>query len=126
MNSELSLLSFLQISCDQDIINIIIYSENETRYTENEINRNEIEIQNENGKGNKSLSSLDIKKYYKCNKNDIDCSICFEKVSCKEFVRKLNCNHSFHKKCIDRWLVNSIKNDNSPSCALCRQTINFK
>ena len=124
MNSELSLLSFLQISCDQDIINIIIYSDNETRYTENRYTENEI---TENCvKKNKSLSCLDIKKYYKCNKNDIDCSICFEKVNCKEFVRKLNCNHTFHKKCIDRWLVNSIKNEKEISCALCRQIVNFK
>jgi hypothetical protein len=117
MNSELSLLSFLQISCDQDIINIIIYSEN---YYQNENENENITIKKT------KLDCLDIKKYYKCNKNDIDCSICFEKVDCKEFVRKLNCNHAFHKKCIDRWLVNSIKNENSPSCALCRQIVNLK
>jgi len=43
------------------------------------------------------------------------CFICFEKYKEKELKRKLpNCNHFFHKKCIDKWLKNK------STCPHCR------
>lgn len=45
------------------------------------------------------------------------CSICQEEYKPKEYKRDLNCDHSFHKKCIDKWLKNNL------SCPFCRTCI---
>ena len=42
------------------------------------------------------------------------CPICIEKFNTGEYYRTLKCNHSFHKKCIDRW----IKKDKN-ECPMC-------
>jgi hypothetical protein len=42
------------------------------------------------------------------------CPICQEEYKSKEFKRELECLHSFHKKCIDKWLKNNL------SCPFCR------
>ncbi|KAL3850533.1 hypothetical protein ACJIZ3_012415 [Penstemon smallii] len=47
-----------------------------------------------------------------------DCPICLGEFSEGESVRILpRCNHGFHVKCIDRWLVLH------PSCPTCRQQL---
>lgn len=67
------------------------------------------------------LSNLDIEPFYKCkNKNEDACSICLNKIETNEYIRKLKCNHLFHKKCVDKWLK---KNQN---CPMCRKTIEIK
>ncbi len=55
-----------------------------------------------------------LKPYYKCKNNKISCSICFEQVKKKEYIRELQCNHKFHKKCIDKWVKRKF------TCPLCR------
>jgi hypothetical protein len=45
------------------------------------------------------------------------CSICQDEYKPKEYRRELNCKHSFHKKCIDKWLKNHL------SCPFCRSNI---
>ena len=45
------------------------------------------------------------------------CSICQEEYKPKEYKRELSCKHSFHKKCIDKWLKNNL------SCPFCRMCI---
>ena len=69
-----------------------------------------------------SVSSLDSKnfkklgKYKKVKESDIcgtNCPICLDEFKESEYYRNLNCNHSFHKKCIDRWLK---KENNCPMC----------
>lgn len=45
------------------------------------------------------------------------CTVCIEKYRDGEAVRKLFCNHIFHKDCVDPWLL---KNG---SCPVCRQDI---
>lgn len=52
------------------------------------------------------------------NNNDLEitndiCGICREEYKLNEYIRKLNCNHIFHKKCIDKWFKN---NSNCPNC----------
>jgi hypothetical protein len=50
--------------------------------------------------------------------NNESCFICFEKYKEKELKRKLpNCNHFFHKKCIDKWLKNK------STCPHCRSDL---
>ena len=46
-----------------------------------------------------------------------ECSICLEKYNLKEKIVQLECNHAFHKKCIETWL-----NKNN-SCPQCRENI---
>jgi hypothetical protein len=52
-------------------------------------------------------------------KSDNCCSICLEPLGkfIKQGKKKLPCNHTFHKKCIDGWL--NISN----SCPLCRRDV---
>jgi hypothetical protein len=61
------------------------------------------------------------KKIKECNKDilELSCSICIENFKLNEYYRKLNCNHYFHKRCIDRW----IKKDKN-ECPMCRSLIN--
>ena len=73
-----------------------------------------------------SVSSLDNKsfkklgKYKKVKENDLcgtNCPICLDEFKESEYYRNLKCNHSFHKKCIDRWL----KKENN--CPMCRASV---
>ena len=45
------------------------------------------------------------------------CSICLNEIENNDEY-KTNCNHTFHKKCIDKWLISNEK----MSCALCRES----
>jgi len=45
------------------------------------------------------------------------CSICHDNFKEKEFKRELTCKHSFHKKCVDKWLKTNL------SCPFCRTQI---
>lgn len=45
------------------------------------------------------------------------CIICLNYYSPGEYKRNLNCNHTFHKKCIDKWFKLSYKT----SCPICRK-----
>lgn len=50
------------------------------------------------------------------------CSICFNHFSIGEYKRTLDkCNHTFHKKCIDKWFN---KNKNNMNCPVCRTNYN--
>lgn len=46
-----------------------------------------------------------------------ECTICLDKFLNNQDVRVLNCNHCFHKSCIDSWLLNILK------CPLCRSSV---
>lgn len=71
------------------------------------------------------IKRLKLKKYYKCKSKDIYCTICCETIKEKEYVRDLKCNHQFHKRCIDHWLVISIKELEDIQCPLCREKIEW-
>ena len=50
-----------------------------------------------------------------CNElPDNNCSICLEDFKDEDILKKLNCNHIFHKECLTPWL-----NDHN-NCPLCR------
>ena len=58
-----------------------------------------------------SLNTLVI-----CNKlPDNTCSICLDEYKEDDILVKLNCNHIFHKDCLEPWF-----NDNNKNCPLCR------
>ena len=47
-----------------------------------------------------------------------ECSICLEEIEENDDIKKLmNCNHVFHKSCIDTW------SNNNNTCPLCRKHI---
>lgn len=69
------------------------------------------------------LKNLYISKYFKCNHIKLKCTICLENVKKKEFIRQLNCNHKYHKKCIDNWLYTLYLNDDILNCPLCRKIV---
>jgi len=53
-------------------------------------------------------------------KIDENCVICFEKMNDKERKYILHCNHSYHKKCISRWLHENV------TCPLCNLPLKLK
>jgi hypothetical protein len=64
-----------------------------------------------------------IGKYKKVKSTDTEliestCPICLETFQLGEFHRTLECTHSFHKKCIDKWF----KKDHC-DCPMCRKII---
>tara|TARA_B100000131_G_scaffold301151_1_gene323102 strand:- start:176 stop:775 length:600 start_codon:yes stop_codon:yes gene_type:complete len=55
---------------------------------------------------------------YNSENNDM-CPICYEKFNTGENVILLNCNHNFHKDCVEKWLCEC-----SNTCPLCKYKIN--
>ena len=55
-------------------------------------------------------------------KNDFNeiCCICVDKIK-ENKVRLINCNHSFHKDCIEEWFRKGNLN-----CPICRQNLKSK
>jgi len=49
---------------------------------------------------------------------DMECSICFAAYAEGEDIRKLHCNHHFHRRCVDIWLL---KHQNR--CPLCLNVV---
>lgn len=45
-----------------------------------------------------------------------ECTICLNNFSNNQFLRKLDCEHTFHKKCIDKWLMKG-----NQCCPMCRK-----
>jgi len=66
----------------------------------------------------KNIRTKKIKniKYQKIKEeNESECPICLETLNKGEYEKVLQCKHTFHKKCIDRWF----KKDND-FCPMCR------
>jgi hypothetical protein len=51
---------------------------------------------------------------------DDACSICFETLNTLCHKRRLSCNHTFHKKCIDKWAKDNL------NCPVCRKDMYAK
>jgi hypothetical protein len=49
-----------------------------------------------------------------------DCAICMDKITTKDYIYDLSCDHKYHFECLDQYLDIS-KSD--PKCPLCRQSI---
>ena len=48
----------------------------------------------------------------------MECSICLSPITENQYMT--NCNHIFHKTCLENWLSNDHMN-----CPMCRQRINY-
>ena len=51
---------------------------------------------------------------------EVDCVICQDEIRSRQHCTILKCNHTFHKKCISRWLVNDCQ---LPTCPCCRMDV---
>lgn len=51
---------------------------------------------------------------------DSECSICLNCVCSHDSVRQLPCGHTFHRSCIDLWLLRRAE------CPLCKQSVRIK
>jgi hypothetical protein len=51
-----------------------------------------------------------------------NCSICLEEFKNEDLLKKLNCNHIFHKDCLGTW-INNNTNKNNNTCPLCRRVL---
>lgn len=45
-----------------------------------------------------------------------ECVICMENFKINQFLRKLDCDHIFHKRCVDKWLIQG-----NQCCPICRK-----
>lgn len=61
--------------------------------------------------------------YKLCKNNIVYCPICISDVSPNEYIRVLECNHTFHKKCIDKWIKKCILDESKMRCPMCRKNI---
>jgi hypothetical protein len=61
------------------------------------------------------LKAFPIQLYVKSLDGEGSCNICISDYETGEFVRKLCCNHKFHKACIDKWL------DANITCPTCKR-----
>jgi hypothetical protein len=53
-----------------------------------------------------------------------ECPICYDKIEENVYLRKLNCNHEFHKKCIDKWLFTQFRQYKEEfTCPICRKNV---
>lgn len=62
------------------------------------------------------IEKIPIKKFDE-NMEFNECSICLDRFLKGSEVKILNCNHCFHRNCIDSWLLNLLK------CPLCRAPV---
>jgi hypothetical protein len=89
-----------------------------------ELDSDEIDIINNIVIEKDNLDKIPIVKYNDMMiNNDIrtknqECHICIEYFKDNDDIRLINCNHLFHKNCIDMWLSKS-----SYKCPLCREPV---
>ena len=61
-----------------------------------------------------------LRKYVINENIDDICPICIEDFG-KETIVKLDCNHIYHKSCLEMWIINN----NNDDCPYCREIIEF-
>lgn len=69
----------------------------------------------------KQSDLIHLGKYIRIKKNDKivgeDCIICSDEYKSGQYKRDLECKHTFHKKCIDKWF----KMNKDMECPVCRK-----
>ena len=72
---------------------------------------------------NNKLSKKYIKtlKNNNCNKEQLECSICLEKIKNQSLI--LDCSHSYHIYCLQEWVKSQTSIGNIPRCPMCRESI---
>lgn len=116
-----SVLNLIEYMIENQIFNTYLVSQDE----ESEFS---IILKNSNSKISNLLRHLGcyqkIKNMDPLIVNKESCNICFSDYQSGEYKRILNkCQHTFHKKCIDKWLK---KNSDNMTCPICRTNYNRK
>ncbi|CAL5214468.1 unnamed protein product [Lathyrus oleraceus] len=60
------------------------------------------------------------RKLKKPTKEHIDCRVCLSEFKEGDTVRNLNCEHTFHKDCLDEWFL---QDQYCATCPLCRNKV---
>ena len=103
--------------------NISVESLDSTNYTINNIRKMKKEKIT-----NKVLQFFNKKINPLYDENFDICSICLEKINPFDKDNKpftLNCNHTYHKKCITEYVLFNAVNNININCPLCRENINI-
>ena len=112
-------MDIVTITSVLDNVNRLIRDNNFTSNQEIEIEIYELsEEEKEEEEENKAFFLKKLGKYNKIKKSEENykCPICLENFKEGEYKRVLPyCLHRFHKKCIDKWLINHNK-----CCPLCK------
>lgn len=66
----------------------------------------------------KDLNNIPLIKYLETDKTEIKCTICQFEFNDNDVVRKVKCNHLYHKECIDKWL-----SEESYKCPNCKSQV---
>ena len=76
---------------------------------------------------NKKYHKIKSSKIYPLDDNEKDqfeCPICFDTLIFGKVILKTECNHIFHKSCLDNWIISNSKINLDTTCPICRQKIN--
>lgn len=65
----------------------------------------------------KSLPGAPGTHVHRCGEERVDCPICIGAIEPGDAVRQLGCGHTFHRSCVDLWLVRCA------DCPLCKRTV---
>jgi len=115
--SNPNIIIFQQISTNlfpEEHLSQIIYS------VESDIMMQPFETFNVRHVDQKTITKV-LGSYSKYKDNDVkdECPICINNYKINEGIRILPCNHTFHKKCVDKWFKKS-----SFTCPTCRKDFN--
>ena len=77
-------------------------------------------------KQDKELYIENIKELKLKKSNNEVCPICIQELKKGEKIISLECNHQYHKYCIESWISQNIKLHNKSECPLCRASIKHK
>ena len=78
---------------------------------------------------NKKTKKVKYSKIYPLDENECDkfnCPICLDSLIFRRVVLKTECNHVFHKSCLDDWILCQKLNEKKPECPICRKKFNLK
>ena len=82
--------------------------------------------------GNSKSSNTKKKALEKINKATVKlkrkqepCPICLEKIAKKDRV-ETTCGHSFHKKCLQGWCIQKVKEDEDCFCPVCKTDLKLQ
>lgn len=63
-------------------------------------------------------------KFFMCMHSSVnDCAICYEPLEDSDDVQRTPCAHTFHLSCIGRWVLQRQQDEDSPTCPLCRTSL---